>query len=92
VHSSHCSHSCSQARKLACKVRDEYQHLAEGPYGQGMDGAVRADKDGKLESATATALVVGSHDQQHMSESQAAKRARDVRSSSCLRPLPYSAL
>jgi hypothetical protein len=73
--------TCRQARKLACKVRDEYQHLAEGPYGRGMDGAVRAGPEGAIQSAsapasTSTALIVGDKEQQF--ESDAARRAREV--------------
>lgn len=70
---------CRHKVKMAMKLRDEYQHLAESPYGRGMDGAVKAGADGKPIStagATSTALIQG--DSTAKAESEAARRAREV--------------
>lgn len=64
---------------MAIQLRNEYQHLAEGPYGRGMDGAVKAGPDGKPQSTaggSSKALVLGDKAQQ--ADSEAARRAREV--------------
>lgn len=71
---------------MSAQLRCEYQHLAEGPYGRGMDGAVKAGRDGKPQSAAggSTALVLGDSAQQ--ADSEAARRAREVLVLACAFP------
>jgi hypothetical protein len=61
------------------KFREEYQHLAESPYGKGMDGAVKAGADGKPTLATSgKSTAVGLRVDAQQAESEASRRAREV--------------
>jgi hypothetical protein len=74
----------SHARKVSCKMRDEYAHLRDGPYAQAVSRNERKDTTAgqqNVPSTTArpsTALALLERTETVNSETEAARRAREV--------------